>query len=35
MAEPYNRKNIEEAARALRAAGAKVREWEMPESWAG
>jgi Asp-tRNA(Asn)/Glu-tRNA(Gln) amidotransferase A subunit family amidase len=33
MAEPYNRKNIEAAARALRAAGAKVRAWEMPESW--
>jgi Asp-tRNA(Asn)/Glu-tRNA(Gln) amidotransferase A subunit family amidase len=28
-----NRKNIEVAARALRAAGARVREWEMPESW--
>ncbi len=34
MAEPYNRKNIEEAARALRAAGAKVREWKAPDSWA-
>jgi Asp-tRNA(Asn)/Glu-tRNA(Gln) amidotransferase A subunit family amidase len=33
MAEPYNRKNIEAATRALRAAGARVREWEMPESW--
>jgi Asp-tRNA(Asn)/Glu-tRNA(Gln) amidotransferase A subunit family amidase len=28
-----NRRNIETAARALRAAGARVREWEMPESW--
>ena len=35
MAEPYNRKNIEEAARALRAAGARVREWKAPDSWAG
>jgi Asp-tRNA(Asn)/Glu-tRNA(Gln) amidotransferase A subunit family amidase len=33
-AEPYNRKNIEEAARALRRAGAKVREWQAPDSWA-
>ncbi|HEY2872975.1 MAG TPA: amidase [Reyranella sp.] len=33
MADPYNRKNIEAAAKTLRAAGAKVREWEMPESW--
>ena len=31
MAEPYNRKNIEDAARALRAAGAKVREWKAPD----
>jgi Asp-tRNA(Asn)/Glu-tRNA(Gln) amidotransferase A subunit family amidase len=35
MADPYNRKNLEAAARALRAAGARVREWEMPESWDG
>src|SRR3979409_1361990 len=35
MAEPYNRKNIEEAARALRAAGARVREWKAPDTWAG
>jgi Asp-tRNA(Asn)/Glu-tRNA(Gln) amidotransferase A subunit family amidase len=35
MAEPYNRRNIEEAARALRAAGAKVREWKAPATWAG
>jgi Asp-tRNA(Asn)/Glu-tRNA(Gln) amidotransferase A subunit family amidase len=35
LAEPYNRKNIEEAARALRAAGARVREWTAPDSWAG
>jgi Asp-tRNA(Asn)/Glu-tRNA(Gln) amidotransferase A subunit family amidase len=33
MADRYNQKNIEGAARALRAAGARVREWEMPESW--
>lgn len=33
QAEPYNRKNIEVAARALRAGGAKVRAWEMPGSW--
>ena len=33
MAEPYNRKNIEAAAKTLRAAGAKVRTWDMPESW--
>ena len=32
-AEPANRKNLELAARTLRAAGAKVRAWEMPESW--
>jgi Asp-tRNA(Asn)/Glu-tRNA(Gln) amidotransferase A subunit family amidase len=35
LAEPYNRKNIEAAARALRAAGARVREWQAPESWRG
>ncbi|WP_421996701.1 amidase [Reyranella sp.] len=34
LAEPYNRKNIETAARTLRAAGARVREWTAPESWA-
>ncbi|MFX8137430.1 hypothetical protein ABTL00_19585, partial [Acinetobacter baumannii] len=34
-AEPYNRTNIEEAARTLRAAGARVREWKAPDSWAG
>ena len=33
MADRYNQKNIETAARTLRAAGAKVRTWEMPESW--
>ncbi|WP_204308617.1 amidase family protein, partial [Citrobacter freundii] len=32
-ADPYNRKNIEAAARALRAAGAKVREWRAPDAW--
>ena len=35
LAEPHNRKNLETAARALRAAGARVRAWEMPESWDG
>jgi Asp-tRNA(Asn)/Glu-tRNA(Gln) amidotransferase A subunit family amidase len=35
QAEPYNRKNIEDAARTLRAAGGKVREWKAPDSWAG
>ncbi|HYX03521.1 MAG TPA: amidase [Reyranella sp.] len=34
LAEPYNRKNIEQAARSLRAGGARVREWTAPESWA-
>ena len=33
MAEPYNRKNIEAAARTLRAAGARVREWQAPDNW--
>jgi Asp-tRNA(Asn)/Glu-tRNA(Gln) amidotransferase A subunit family amidase len=33
MADASNRKNLETAARTLRAAGAKVREWTMPESW--
>jgi Asp-tRNA(Asn)/Glu-tRNA(Gln) amidotransferase A subunit family amidase len=33
QADAYNRKNVEAAARALRAAGAKVREWTMPENW--
>jgi Asp-tRNA(Asn)/Glu-tRNA(Gln) amidotransferase A subunit family amidase len=32
-AEPSNQKNLETAARTLRAAGARVRSWEMPESW--
>ena len=31
----YNRKNIEEAARTLRAAGARVREWQAPDTWDG
>jgi Asp-tRNA(Asn)/Glu-tRNA(Gln) amidotransferase A subunit family amidase len=31
--EPSNRRNLAEAARALRAAGARVQVWEMPESW--
>lgn len=35
VAEPYNRKNIEQAARTLRAAGARVREWHAPDSWVG
>ncbi|HEU5096328.1 MAG TPA: amidase, partial [Reyranella sp.] len=30
LADRDNRKNIETAARTLRAAGARVREWEMP-----
>ena len=34
LAEPYNRRNIEDAARTLRAAGASVREWKAPDSWA-
>src|SRR5690242_11224785 len=32
-AEPANQKNLELAARTLRAAGARVRACEMPESW--
>jgi Asp-tRNA(Asn)/Glu-tRNA(Gln) amidotransferase A subunit family amidase len=35
MVEPANRKNLELAARTLRAAGAKVREWQVPETWGG
>ncbi|MBS0518505.1 MAG: amidase [Proteobacteria bacterium] len=35
QADAPNRKNIEAAARALRAAGARVRAWDMPESWQG
>ncbi len=35
LAEPYNQKNILEAIRTLRAAGAKVREWQAPADWAG
>ncbi len=34
QAERYNQKNIETAARKLREAGAKLRAWDMPESWA-
>ncbi len=33
QAERYNQKNIEAAVKTLRAAGAKVGSWEMPESW--
>lgn len=33
QAERYNQKNIEAAAKALRAAGARVSTWEMPEDW--
>jgi Asp-tRNA(Asn)/Glu-tRNA(Gln) amidotransferase A subunit family amidase len=33
QAERYNQKNIAAAAKALRAAGARVGTWEMPESW--
>ncbi len=35
MAELYNQKNMLEAVRALRAAGARVREWQAPDSWTG
>lgn len=35
VAEPYNQKNMLEAARTLRAAGARVREWVAPDSWTG
>ncbi|HZQ01513.1 MAG TPA: amidase [Reyranella sp.] len=31
--ESYNQKNLAEAARALRAAGARVQNWDMPENW--
>jgi Asp-tRNA(Asn)/Glu-tRNA(Gln) amidotransferase A subunit family amidase len=34
QAERYSQKNIETAARRLREAGAKVRAWDMPDSWA-
>ena len=33
VAEPYNRKNLLEAARRLRAAGARVGEWRAPDVW--
>ncbi|HTR84128.1 MAG TPA: amidase [Reyranella sp.] len=33
MADRHTQKNMEAAAKALRAAGAKVRAWDMPESW--
>ena len=33
MADRSNQRNLETAARTLRAAGAKVRAWDMPESW--
>src|SRR5262249_11253830 len=32
-AEPANRRNLEAAARTLRAAGARVQPWHMPDSW--
>ncbi|MFZ5780380.1 MAG: amidase [Pseudomonadota bacterium] len=35
LAEPYNRKNIQDAVRTLRAAGASVREWQAPADWSG
>jgi Asp-tRNA(Asn)/Glu-tRNA(Gln) amidotransferase A subunit family amidase len=35
LSEPYNTRNLQEAARALRAAGARVRAWEAPETWSG
>jgi len=31
--EPSNARNIELAARTLRGVGARVRNWDMPESW--
>ena len=34
MAEPYNRRNVEDAARTLRSLGATVREWKAPDGWA-
>ncbi len=34
QAEPYSQRNMLDAVRALRAAGAKVREWRAPDSWA-
>jgi Asp-tRNA(Asn)/Glu-tRNA(Gln) amidotransferase A subunit family amidase len=33
--EPHNQKNLLAAVHALRAAGARVREWQAPESWTG
>ncbi len=33
--EPANRKNLEQAARTLRSAGARVQAWTMPERWSG
>lgn len=33
--ETHNQKNLMEAVRTLRAAGARVREWQAPESWTG
>jgi len=33
--DPANRRNLEDAARRLRAAGALVREWAAPETWRG
>ena len=33
LCEPYNQRNLQEAARALRAAGASVRAWTAPDSW--
>jgi Asp-tRNA(Asn)/Glu-tRNA(Gln) amidotransferase A subunit family amidase len=35
VAEPYNQKNMLEAVRTLRAAGARVREWQAPDGWTG
>ena len=35
IAETHSQKNLLAAVRTLRAAGAKVREWEAPTSWAG
>jgi Asp-tRNA(Asn)/Glu-tRNA(Gln) amidotransferase A subunit family amidase len=35
MAERHNQKNLLEATRTLRAAGARIREWQAPDSWTG
>jgi Asp-tRNA(Asn)/Glu-tRNA(Gln) amidotransferase A subunit family amidase len=35
MVDPANARNLELAARSLRASGAKVRDWTAPENWTG